>query len=109
MPEIGYLLSLDANELNWPRVELTTVGGRVLTFVAQYETTLDGKIIAVVRYDNHHGFCHRDRMNRRGDVVEKTPIDGSPGVVATLGVNDIKANWSAYLLRFLGGSENETP
>ena len=82
-----------------------TVGGRVLTFVAQYETTLDGRLIAVVRYDNHHGFCHRDRMNRRGDVVEKILVDGSPGEVATLGVNDIKANWRTYLAQFLGESE----
>lgn len=109
MPEIGYLLPLDAGELNWLRVELMTVGSRVMTFVAQYETTLNGKIIAVVRFDNHHGFCHRDRMNRRGDVVEKTLLGGLPGEVATLGVNDIKANWRAYLVQFLGGPENETP
>ena len=44
-------------------------------------------------------------MNRRGDVVEKTLVDGSPGVVATLGVNDIKANWRTYLAQFLGESE----
>lgn len=78
MPESGFLTALDPSGLNWLRFELQTAGGQVLTFVAQYETMLAGKTIPVVRYDNHHGFCHRDRMNRRGDVVEKTRIDGSP-------------------------------
>ena len=59
----------------------------------------------MIRYDNHHGFCHRDRLNRRGEVVEKTLIDRSPGVVATLSANDIKANWQAYRQQFLGSSE----
>lgn len=105
MPEKAYVFALDAAGLNYGRVRLMTVGGQVITFVVQQETTVDGKGIPVVRYDNHHGFCHRDRMNRRGDVVEKTLIGGSPGDVATLGVNDIRANWSAYLVQFLGGPE----
>jgi hypothetical protein len=105
MPETEFLIVLDALGLNWLRFELQTVGGQVTIFVAQYETTLEGKIVPVVRYDNHHGFCHRDRMNRRGDVVEKTPFDGSPGDVATLGVKDIKANWETYLERFMGEPE----
>ncbi|MFT4041423.1 MAG: hypothetical protein QM692_24785 [Thermomicrobiales bacterium] len=105
MPEIGYLIPLEVGGLNWLRFELMTVGGVVMLFVAQYETMLDGKVLPVVRYDNHHGFCHRDRLNRRGDVVEKTPIGGSPGEVATLGANDIRANWEAYLEQFLGDAE----
>jgi hypothetical protein len=105
MPEMEFLTALDALGLNWLRFELKTVGGQVITFVAQYETILEGQIAPVLRYDNHHGFCHRDRMNRRGDVVEKILIDGSPGYVATLGANDIKANWRAYRRQFLGSSE----
>lgn len=102
MPEIAYRYMLDATGLNWRRVRLSTVDGRVVTFVVQYETIVDGKLMPVIRYDNHHGFCHRDRLNRRGDVVEKSPIDGSPGDVATLGTNDIKANWELYLEQFMG-------
>jgi hypothetical protein len=105
MPEIDFLFPLDADGLNWFRFELMTVGGQVITFVAQYETTLDGKLVPVIRYDNHHGFCHRDRLNRRGDVVEKLQIGGMPGEVATLGANDIKANWQVYREQFLRSSE----
>ena len=42
MPEIDFLFPPDADGLNWFRFELMTVGGQVITFVAQYETTLDG-------------------------------------------------------------------
>lgn len=104
MPETAYVFALDAAGLNYGRVRLTTVSGRVFIFVVQQETTLDGKGIPVVRYDNHHGFCHRDQMNRRGDVVEKLPIAGSPGEVATFAVNDIKTNWEAYLEEFWGNT-----
>lgn len=105
MPETVYLTALDSSGLNWLRFELQTEAGQVTTFVAQFETTLEGRIVPVVRYDNHHGFCHRDKLNRRGEVVEKTVIDGSPAQVASLGVNDIKANWRAYRRQFLGSSE----
>lgn len=105
MPETEFRTALGSSGLDWLRFELQTAGAQVITFVAQYETTLAGTIVPVVRYDNHHGFCHRDRMNRRGDVIEKTMIDGSAGHVATLGVNDIKANWRSYRRQFLGSSE----
>lgn len=71
MPEQAYVFALDAAGLNYGRVRFMTVGGEVIMLVVQQETMVGGKGVPVVRYDNHHGFCHRDRMHRRGDVVEK--------------------------------------
>lgn len=105
MPEIEFDAPLDGEGLEWIRVRIVTTGGRVADFVVQYETTLNGERLAVIRYDNHHGFCHRDRMDRRGRVIEKMPVFGSPSEVATLGEHDIKEHWELYRDQFLGLSK----
>jgi hypothetical protein len=93
MPERDFEIALDDEAINWIRFRFTTVGGKVTRFTAQYETMIDGERMPVMRYDNAHGVAHRDRLNRRGDVVEKTPMD-----VATLGeaLNEAKREIAAY-------------
>ncbi len=102
MPEIDYVVPLDDDGLEWIRVRLATASGHVTTFTVQYETLLDGRRLAVVRYDNAHGFCHRDILDRRGNVIDKRLVLGTPAEVATLGKQDIVANWRHYQAAFLG-------
>ncbi len=37
--------------------------GRILKFVAQYETKIDDKWYPVIRYDTAHGYFHKDLMH----------------------------------------------
>ena len=104
MPEIDFELPLDATLEEWTRTRFTTVGGRVVTYTVQYETTIGGVRVAVVRFDNAHGFPHRDRLDRNGRVVEKLVIAGSPepGEALTQAQKDIRINWRRYRAAFFG-------
>jgi hypothetical protein len=104
MPQIEYEVALDATALEWMRVRFTTVRGHLTTFAIQYETTDHGKRVPVVRYDNAHGFAHRDVLDRRGQVIDKRPIVGSPepSIALNLGKQDIQENWERYRHAFFG-------
>ena len=104
MPEIDYEAALDATREEWIRVRFTTVGGRVVTYTVQYETTVDGLRVPVVRFDNAHGFPHRDLLDRNGRVIEKRAIAGNPdpGEALTQGQRDIRTNWRRYRAAFFG-------
>ena len=104
MPEIDFEQPLDATLEEWLRMRFTTVGGRVVTYTVQYETTVGGKRAPVVRFDNAHGFPHRDRLDRLGRVIEKRIIPGNPapGEALTQGQLDIRTNWRRYRAAFFG-------
>lgn len=102
MPEIDYDAPLDDDGLEWIRFRIVTVGGQVVSFMVQYETTVGDQRLPVVRYDNSHGFCHRDWLDRRGNVVEKQRLPGSPAVVLNVGKQDIQDYWERYRAAFLG-------
>ncbi len=71
-------------------------GKRILRFTVQLETRREGRWHAVVRYDNAHGFCHRDTMHADGRR-EKTPVwVGDVAETFTYAIEDLKAHWTAY-------------
>ena len=49
------------------RISIDVENGKVGDIVVQYETMIDGKWVAIVRYDCAHGFLHRDVMYPNGD------------------------------------------
>jgi hypothetical protein len=104
MPEIEYEVQLDDAGLEWLRVRITTVGGQVMTFAIQYETTIAGVRAPVVRYDNAHGFAHRDLIDRKGRVT-KEPLARAPTpkIALDMGVRDIRLHWQRYRRTFLRG------
>lgn len=104
MPETEFKAPLDDAELEWIRVRLSTVGGRVMTYVVQYETTIGGQRVPVVRFDNAHGFPHRDLLDRQGRVIDKRPIAGNPtpGAALNVGQQDIQTHWQRYRAAFFG-------
>lgn len=105
MPTKEHDVPLDDVARNWIRLRFTTVGGGVTAFLVQYETIVGGERLPVVRYDGVHGFAHRDRLNRRGEVVDKQPLAGALSFAEALqiGEQDIRANWRHYRQAFLRG------
>ena len=74
------------------------------TFTIQYETTDGENRLPVVRYDDAHGFPHRDLLDRHGRIIAKAPLVGAPTPKEALhiGERDILANWQHYRQRFFG-------
>ncbi|MGH2533175.1 MAG: DUF7718 family protein [Thermomicrobiales bacterium] len=56
------------------RARLTTDRGRVVRYTAQFEVWHDGLHRPAIRYDNAHGFPHRDTLDWVGRTVRKEPM-----------------------------------
>lgn len=104
MPPVDFLAPLDDEGLEWIRYRFTTERGQVATFTIQYETPVGEETMPVVRYDNAHGYPHRDQIDRRGRIIEKSPLPGAPTPREALqsGECDILENWQRYRRRFFG-------
>jgi len=81
--------------------------GKVFSFVAQYETKLEGNWLPVVRYDTEHGFAHRDLFDKRGNKKKTPMFTEDYNEALTFAEYDIKSNWEIYKKAFLGGVEDE--
>jgi len=79
------------------RVHFVTDHGQIVSvLVIQYEAFIDGKWHAIVRYDEAHGFFHRDLMSPTGKQ-EKTPLYSSDRKLAfDQALEDIKSSWRSY-------------
>jgi len=87
------------------RVRLKIEKGVLINLVVQYESLIDNKWTAIVRYDIEHGFFHRDMMTPKGEKI-KTPIDISDLNSATIyAEQDIKDKWEHYKQRYLKGNK----
>ncbi len=104
MPSIEYDFVIERSPSDWIRIRITTHRGEVTDFTVQYETAVDGKWLAVIRYDCAHGFPHVDLLNRRGEVFSKSALPRDPplNVALELGISDLRSNWLAYRARLLG-------
>src|SRR5215204_5922833 len=102
MPTIEYDDPLDDEALEWFRFRLRTEGNIVMGFALQYETTVEGKRVPVVRYDMAHGFAHRDRYNIKGKEIEKQPLPEHITLkeAVAFAEHDIRSNWSSYRADF---------
>src|SRR5438045_724931 len=76
-------------------------GRQVLKFTVQLEILQDEHWHAVVRYDNAHGFCHRDTIHADGSQDKTAVFVGDVSATFTYAIDDRKANWSAYQARYL--------
>jgi hypothetical protein len=73
----------------------------MLQFTVQVEVRLGDTWQPIVRYDNAHGFCHRDIIHADG-TQDKTPVYvGDIHATFTHAIDDLKANWPAYHARYL--------
>lgn len=104
MPTTAFDAPLDDEGLEWIRCRFTTEVGQVTRFTIQYESTVAGERKPVVRYDNAHGFAHRDILDRSGRVVSKSRLARvlTPKEALQLGERDIQQNWQRYRQGFFG-------
>jgi hypothetical protein len=79
------------------RVDFITEKGQVKSIiVVQYEAYIDGQWRPVVRFDEAHGFFHRDVISPTGEQ-EKTPRPVSDkGIALTEAITEIKQQWQSY-------------
>ena len=94
-----YLLTLSDRK----RHEHTTIQGKVVRFVVQYETLVEGAWRAVVRYDTAHGFPHVDRIFPDGHVNKIPLLTTDLGEALTVADEDIEEHWGEYKTEYLKG------
>lgn len=94
---------LDREGFDRLRVQLEIDKRELINIVIQYESLIDNKWTAIIRYDIEHGFFHRDMMTPKGEKI-KTPIDISDLKSATIfAEQDIKDKWEYYKQRYIKG------
>lgn len=98
MNEIDFLFTID--EENRIRVRFGKEQGEILRLLVQYESLLEGTWTAIVRYDNAHGFMHRDELFPDG-TQRKTPLDMDLNTGLTYAQFDIKDRWEFYRDRYV--------
>jgi hypothetical protein len=84
------------------RCILRRLGKSVTGFTVQLEIQLGGHWTPVVRFDNAHGFSHRDTIHPEG-TKEKTRIYvGDLNATFTFAIAEIKAKWRDERARYVG-------
>ena len=79
------------------RVHFTTERGEVRSiFVIQYEAYIDGKWRAIVRFDEAHGFFHKDIISPTGEQRKIAQPVLDKKLALTEAIEDIKRHWRSY-------------
>ena len=76
-------------------------GKQLLRFTVQVEVLLADAWRPVVRYDNAHGFCHRDVIHADGTQEKTALFVGDINANFTHAIDDLKASWAAHHARYL--------
>src|SRR5262245_43240833 len=77
------------------------VKSRVVRFTVQLEIFQQEGWTPVVRYDNAHGFCHRDTLHPDGSQDKTRVFVGDVNETFTHAIEDLRANWEAHRDRYL--------
>jgi len=91
------------------RLRLLIEGKRVIQYLVQLEVeTASDEWKPCVRYDNEHGFPHRDQLKKKGEEKKTfvhTTFDILTGYrdAVSQAEHDIEKNWKTYRDRFLEG------
>ncbi|MFH1618389.1 MAG: hypothetical protein ABIG11_00635 [bacterium] len=84
------------------RFEFNLRQGKVKQFLVQLELHVRGKWKPVVRYDNAHDFPHRDVLDTKGRLVEKTLLKlGTLDEIIEYAEQDLADRVDWYIERFL--------
>ena len=76
-------------------------GKRIRQFTVQLEIYHQGIWQPVVRYDNAHGFCHRDVLHPDGSQDKTSVFVGDVNQTFTFAIEDLRANWQVHRDRYL--------
>jgi hypothetical protein len=78
---------------------------QIVQYTVQIEVFHVGQWQPVVRYDNAHGFCHRDTIHADG-TQEKHPVYyGDANDTFTRAIDELRGNWRDHCNRFLRETE----
>jgi hypothetical protein len=95
MGEKEYLRSIRPGQ-DRIRYHHLTEGKRVIKFLVQYETFIEGKWREIVRYDSAHGHPHKDVLHPDGSQDKEYFQGWSNAEVLTYGQEDIRKRWTEY-------------
>lgn len=84
------------------RCSMQRHGKQVEKFTVQLEIKHQSAWIAVVRYDNAHGFCHRDTLHANGSQDKTAVFVGDINETFTYAIETLRAEWEAHRDRYLG-------
>jgi hypothetical protein len=83
------------------RVRFVKKAGEIVDLVIQYEALINGKWIAIVRYDCAHGFFHRDILHPNGDKEKKVIEAPDLKYAFTFARQDLEDKWEWYKEQFI--------
>ena len=79
------------------RIHFVTRYGRVISIIViQYEAYIDGKWRAIVRFDEAHGFFHRDVMSPFGKQKKTAYVVEDKNKALSDAIDHIKQDWMLY-------------
>jgi hypothetical protein len=76
-------------------------GKEVLRFTVQLELKRNDLWQPIVRYDNAHGFCHRDTLHPDATQEKTRVFVGDLNATFTYAIADLRANWQSHRDRFI--------
>jgi len=74
---------------------------RIVQYTVQLEIHYSGRWEPVIRYDNAHGFCHRDTIHADGSQEKTAVYYGNANDTFTQAIDDLRSTWQAHLARFM--------
>jgi len=83
------------------RMKITVENGKVVDIVIQYETLIEGKWCAIVRYDCAHGFFHRDALFPNGEKEKQVIEFDNLETALSYAEQDLKDRWEFYKNRYV--------
>ncbi|HZV07200.1 MAG TPA: hypothetical protein VE999_19110 [Gemmataceae bacterium] len=75
-------------------------GKRVVRFTVQLEIFHQDQWRPIVRYDNAHGFCHRDTLHPDGTQDKTGVYIGDVNETFTFAIEDLRTNWETHRSRY---------
>jgi hypothetical protein len=99
--ERSWLIELSSGEARL-RCSYVRRGKLIEQFTVQLELRIGNQWVAVIRYDNAHGFCHRDVLHSGGRQDKVRVIVGDVNATFTFAIEDLRVHWEAHRARFLG-------
>ena len=90
-----------APELARLRCRYKRQGKRIFAYAVQLEIWHEGTWQPVVRFDNAHGFCHRDDVHPDGTQTKTATFVGSANDTFTRAIEEVQAHWETHRNRFL--------
>lgn len=96
-----YIRPLDTGFKERIRIKLDIDKGQLLSFVVQYESFINDKWVAIVRYDCAHGYFHRDILSPKGEQNKKKISIFDLTTASLYAEQDINDRWEWYKEQYL--------